>query len=217
MAILTTAELAIYAPGISATNAAALISQAQIVAEGPQGANRPLEKASVTEILKVRSGSIQSIYLSRFPVDSTASKTFKVRLGNVRTRYHRAVPLGDWRTLSEDEYILDFTGKLSLNVGQSTFFRNYDVGQNRVVATEVEATYTGGLDFTESTSEIESIKYALGQLIEFQQSDGYRSDKKVIDIDKRIRVENFDRTAPGKTRIPQDLLTIFQKYRVRKF
>ena len=87
------------------------------------------------------------------------------------------------------------------------------------VAIEVEATYTGGLDFTQSTAEINQLKYALGQIIAYQQSDFYKSGLQQIDFKNEIRLQYAVSSGSGGGavvgQVPDSLLQPFKKYRPR--
>ena len=220
MAILTPADLLTYAPSVPAALALGAISQAQATAEGPAGANRPLEKQVFTEILRVSSVRLQSLYLTRLPIDFEAAITIQVRTGNVLQSYGRPMPLGNWQTLTSDQYNLDPTGQLSLNIGTSNFYGAYGFyggrSQSRI-STEVQATYTTGLDFSGSSAEVVALKYALGQVIEFQNSAAFKTGVTEIDLFRRTKVKFQlpETIGNSSSRTPADLLFPFKKYQPR--
>lgn len=223
MALLTADELSTYAPGLSVDNPGAAIAQAQSAVEGPMGANRPLEKQSFTEILRLSSVRLQTVYLTYAPIDTSTIPTIRVRSGNTLNRYNRTLPLSDWTTLNADDYTLDVTGRLNLNItGRSYFGTGFNSGYltTQRVSIEIEATYTGGLDFTQSTAEINQLKYALGQIIAYQQSDFYKSGLQQIDIKNEIRLQYAVASGSGGGgaavgQVPGSLLQLFKKYRPR--
>lgn len=220
MAILTPADLTTFAPGVSIASALGAISQAQVTAEGPAGANRPLEKQAFTEILKVSSVRLQSLYLTRLPIDFGATITIQVRMGNVLQSYGRPVALGNWQTLSSDQYNLDPTGQLSLNIGASNFVGSSGFYRGRSqsrISTEVRATYTTGLDFSESSAEITALKYALGHVITFQSSLGFNSGVSEIDIFRKIKTKFLtpEGNSNSSSRTPADLLFPFKRFQPR--
>lgn len=216
--ILTVAEFSSFVPGAEVANPEAAILQAQAAVEGPMGANRPLEKQSFTEILRVSSVRLQSLYLSYGPIDLTVTPTIQIRSGNIQTRYRRAIALSDWQTLAADDYQLDSTGKLSLNVGgSSSFIPAWGQPASRM-ATEVQATYTAGLDFTATTTEIKTLKYAFAQVVSYQQSQSYSSGIEEIQENDiyRIRYQSPNAGNPiGPGVIPPGLLAPFKKYQPR--
>jgi hypothetical protein len=220
VAILAPADLATFAPGVSVATATAAISQAQATVEGPAGANRPLEKQVFTEILNVSSIRLQALYLTRLPIDFGSAITIEVRAGNVLQSYGRPASLGAWQTLTADQYNLDTTGQLSLNIGISGFTgsRGFYRGRSQGgISTEVRATYTTGLDFSGSSSEITALKYALGQIIVFQNSKAFKSGVSEIDLFRRVKTKFQlpEASSNSLSRTPADLLFPFKKYQPR--
>lgn len=104
MAILTAADLADLLPTSDEFKINLAIAEAQAIAEGPMGANRPLELTEFTELKTVPPSGI--VLLTYTPYDSTFTPTLKIRGGSYPTfgRYTEAL---DWRTVTADEYEID--------------------------------------------------------------------------------------------------------------
>ena len=204
-----------YAPNASVDNG--VIYRAQLEAEGPRGANRALEKEERTESVKTNSTRLGTAQLTFTPIDLTLPITIRVRSGNFRNQLNRAIPLSNWTTLTDDDFDLTEDGKLSLNIG-SNIGSNYGLGYRNKqprITTEIEATYTGGLDFTVTNNpQVEALKYALGAVIEYQQSKAYAG---VIEVD--VKNQFKERYATPSTnsadaqRVPDALLIPFVRYR----
>lgn len=219
--ILTEAELSAYAPGVDVASRAGAILLAQLAAESAQGANRPLEKQQFSQILTLSSARLGVVQLPYAPVHPEDAVTVEVRLGNIRDRYHRSVPLSDWRTLSAEEYRLDETGQLNLHLGGgSNFALGYGHGlrPSGITATQARVTYFAGLDFSINSLEVQVLKAALGQIISYQQSAPYTMGATVVDLKQEYRVQFGSATgsnSAGAGQVPDAFLLPFRRYRPR--
>lgn len=216
----------LYAPSAGSVDDSAMdgaIALAQLQAEGPRGANRELEKKERTEHLRVTSQKLSTARLKFTPIDLTQPISIRIRGGNTVNALSRAVPLGTWRTLDAEDYELRKEGHLSLNLGSNSSYFGFSsygggygsrVNRGRTI-TEIEATYTGGFDFSgQDDPAIEALKYALGAIVSYQASDIGRGVVET-DVDDQLR-ERYSTSAatPGDaTRIPDSLLLPFIKYR----
>lgn len=211
MTILTASELATYAPDLALTGAAAtaLIYQVQIQLESAIG--RPLELTSFSEKLPLTWQS-QTAQLSYIPIQSTPTPAFKIRGGNVQDGFDRAIALDDWVDLLADDYILDNGGLFHLR----------SLRVNKLSAVSLLAAYTAGLEFTQSTPEITSLKYAFGRILSYAGSISGYSGVAEYEIKDRMKVKfAASSTSPaavgaGVGQIPAGLLSPFLKYRPRE-
>lgn len=206
--ILTEADKAIYFPDIALSGPTLLgaIYRACAIAESTQGAGRPLEQQSHTEILRVNR-LLQTCTLTRSPITSIPTPTIEARTGNFRDGYGRPVPLMPWALLSEDDSVLDYeTGLVSLSRYTAAYF-----GRLGTPATEVRATYTTGFDFTVSSPEVRAIKSAVAEILRFQNSPNHKGLGEVrVEGEYSIR---YTATTPGQ--VPDALLLPLRKYRPR--
>lgn len=208
MAILDENELCTYAPNADANEASILVAQVSIEA----WLGFPIEQAERVEILQLTDRS-KTTQLSYHPIADTPAPVIEVRQGNERDRLDRQSVVTDWFTLQAGDYILDDTGQISLNVLNSAV----SFGFNLINSTELRATYTAGLDFTQDTAEINALKAATGQIITYQASPVFSSGliEKRIDnhITKKYASSGTSALAAGQT--PDALFRAFQKYKPR--
>ncbi|EKU98116.1 hypothetical protein Lepto7375DRAFT_7377 [Leptolyngbya sp. PCC 7375] len=211
MAILTTQELATYAPTVAnATEVDILIAQAAI----ESWLGFPIEQQERIEILQLTTRS-KTTQLSYYPITETPAPVIEVRQGNERDRFDRQSVVTDWFTLEAGDYILDATGLLSLNILNSAV----SFGFNLIKATDLRATYTAGLDFTQDTPEIKALKAATGQILTYQASDRFKSGITEIRVDNQFQKKwgsssgSNGMSAAGQT--PELFFRPFQKYKPR--
>lgn len=164
MAILTTGDVATYAPTVTATGSElnALLALAESIAQGPSGSHCSIEK-SIRNEQRTVGYSLQTVQLSYWPIDLSAEIVLQGRYGNVRNRFRRSVGISQWITIDDGAYVLDETGHLSLNNGNSIF--DFNRSTNGSELTEIKIQYTAGVDFTADNDEVKSLKYALGGIL----------------------------------------------------
>ncbi len=206
MAWLSTSELATYAPSATAGGLTAILAaQAGVMAY----LGYDLELSERVEILKP-TRKTQTVHLSYRPIASTPDPVIEVREGNTTDAFNRAQQLSDWYQLEAGDFVLDSTGLLSLNTA------NVSLGFDRISGdiSYVRATYTAGIDFSGTTTEVELVKAALGQVITYQSSERYREGIEQISIDDFYQVRyDTGANAVASGTIPAGLLTPFAKYR----
>ena len=206
--ILTEADKPIYFPDIPLHGPTLLgaIYRACTIAESVQGAGRPLEQQSHTELLRLNR-LLQTCTLTRSPIVETPAPIIEARTGNFRDGFGRPVPLAPWATLSSDDYVLDYeTGLLSLSRYTASYF-----GRIGTPATEVRATYTAGFDFAVDTPEVRAIKIAVASILRFQNSPSFQGLGEVrVEGEYSVR---YTATVPGS--VPDALLLPLRKYRPR--
>ena len=170
MAIITEAELAIFAPQVQMSGPllTASLASIQLLLEGPMGAQRPLELTEYNEIKDVRQ-KMQMVQLSYWPIVDLPEPILRVRTGNVQTRFSRSVPLGDWITLENPLDYMDHTGQVNLSRAGVGGFGFGGGG----LATEINAIYTSGFDFSVGTTDPDAIgiKQLVGHILDYQQND----------------------------------------------
>lgn len=133
MAILTAADIATYAPGVDLTGSTltGAIQRAQIVAEGPLGANRKLELlrwAEVKRLLRTTQTARFTYWPVLFASDGVANDpVVEARRGNGVDNFGRSYGVLDWTLLPTDQYLIDQeTGTVNLIRGQSDNFWPYN-------------------------------------------------------------------------------------------
>ena len=222
MAILTTPEIAVYAPSVTATGAQldALVSMAMLMIESPSGSNCPIEKQVRREQRKVGQ-SLQTVQLSYWSVYPTESITLQGRFGNVRSRYRVPIGISAWETILPGSFLLDETGHLSLNTGNT--ISGFDRGVGSALS-EIKIQYLAGVDFTLTTPSVIQLKAAFGAILTALFSGGanYHTGQEIIKKSSYLEVEegyapknqNVASTL-GIAGIADYLLFPFQKYRPR--
>ncbi len=242
MAILSIADLTTYAPELDLDPGAiqAAILKAEMLAQGPQGSQRPLSKQPFTETPRVGGNGIAR--LTRWPIDPDATFT-------VETRYYATNRLAfshsnDWVAIEESEYTRDLElGEVSIHglIGHSehTFSTLAGRGLNHpgiggyrsrsAVATrqayqpQVRVTYTAGFDFQANplSEEALQIKAAVASILSLQQSPLASGVKQHALVDfysttTGADVAQLTATAPNTT-LMSDYLAIMRQYRAREY
>ena len=211
MAILTTQELTTYAPTVAGgTEVNILIAQAAIEA----WLGFPIEQAERVEILPLTARS-KTTQLSYHPIADTPVPVIEIRQGNERDRLDRQSGVTDWVTLQSGDYVLDATGLLSLNIVNSAV----SFGVTSINATDLRATYTAGLDFTQDTPEIKALKAATGQIITYQDSDHFKTGVTELRVDKQFQkkwaTNSSSNGVSAAGQVPELFFRPFQKYKPR--
>lgn len=206
MVWLSTAELDTYAPSASSGGLTSILA-AQAAVTAFLGFD--LERSARVEILKP-TRKTQTVHLSYTPIADDPVPVIEVREGNTVDAFNRASQLSDWYTLQTGDFVLDSTGLLSLNTS------NVSLGFDRLSGdiSYVRASYTAGIDFSASDTEIQMLKAALGQVITYQSSERYQQGIRSIDIDgvHEITWDTSASAASGGS-IPAGLLGPFMKYK----
>ena len=168
MPILTEAELSVYAPDVTLTGVilAAKLAAIQAILEGPKGAQRSLELTEYNEIKDVRK-RLQTCQLSYWPIVDDPLPVIQIRTGNVLTRYNSPVALGEWVEIDNPLDFLDHTGQVNLSRASGGF--RLGTGE----ATQINAVYTSGLDFSVGTTDPDAIqiKQLAAAILDFQEND----------------------------------------------
>lgn len=226
MAILSLQDLAVYAPDVDADNGAIL--KAQMIAEGPNGAHRPLSKTSFTETPRLTNGIAR---LARFPIDTSVALVVQTR-GTTRFSVNDT-----WQTIPASDYALDAElGELRIEhlfgYSESSFsvygggaaYNNYPRRtQRRNTGPEVRVTYTAGFDFqaTPETPEVQQIKAALAAIAGLQTSTlstGLKQDTITDFRSQTYGAEVAQLTATGQaSTLMGDYLAVFRQYRPREY
>ena len=214
MAILTEADIAIYAPTVTDTGdvLAARILYIQSIMESAQGANRPLELTKFTEIVRINK-KIQTTYPRYFPIAESPALTVEVRVANQLNYFDRPSGVDGWTLLDSSAYNLNENGRIDIDFIDSAFQGRSSFRYNN---NEARLTYTAGFDFTQSTPEINALKAIAGQLLTYQQSGSFEGVRRHR-IDKEVEVEWFGSAGSGYGNFPPALLSPLFKYRPRSF
>lgn len=212
MAILDVSELSTYAPSVTSGSVVdILVAQAAIEA----WLGFPVEQSERVEILQLTSRSKRA-QLSYHPVSTTPNPVIEIRQGGSRDRLDRQPETTDWISVEANDYVLDATGLISLSTSIS-FAR---LGFACINATELRATYTAGLDFTQNNPEINALKAATGQIITYQSSRRFKSGVSEVEVKNQFRQKwsagtsnSSGSSAAGST--PESFFLPFQKYKPR--
>ena len=241
MAILSAADLAIYAPDVDLDpqQVQSAILRAQMIAEGPSGAHRPLAKQSFTETPMATGNAIAR--LSRLPIDESVPPVILIRGNKTSSYFGVGSNPNEFIELVEDEdFVLDYElGEIqfrNISLAAETRFsilgataRHY-MGyggrrrlSNKRTNIEIKATYTTGFDFQANPLDprAEEIKIALGAIIGLQNSSLASGVKQFNYTDFMSGTLSSDlvqltTTQMGRTPM-EDYLEIFRQYRPRTF
>lgn len=182
MAILTVSDVEGLCLGEQTSESLrSLLRQAQSLAEGPEGAHRPLEKGVHREIITIGGNGVGRF--TRLPIDATQSVTIEMRGHYRQLAFGVATGSAAWVTLAEDtDYQLDAdTGEIRLvGLACSTYLGGlcghaepYGLARSRSRrmrrnGPKLQATYTTGWDFQSSSLDAAgmAIKDAVKALLE---------------------------------------------------
>ncbi|NEQ52173.1 MAG: hypothetical protein F6K11_18870 [Leptolyngbya sp. SIO3F4] len=209
MAILDESDLYTYVSNADADEASIFLAQSTIEA----WLGFPIEKAERIEILQLTTRS-KTAQLSYVPIASSPIPVLEVRQGNERDRLDRQSVVTDWVTLQSGDYVLDPTGLISLNTRNSTV--SFGLTPNH--STELRATYTAGLDFSQDTAEINALKAAAGRIITYQCSSNFNTGVIEVEIKNQSRkrwASNSLNQAESTNGVPNSFFSAFQKYKPR--
>jgi hypothetical protein len=177
MAILTASDFADLLPTTDEAKLDMAIAQAQAMAEGPMGANRPLDLTVYTELKTVPPSGI--VLLSFFPYDAAYTPTLQLRGGSYPSfgRYNESL---DWRTVTSDEYEID-TDRAEIRIKTAYWQDANAVGGVRVATgyrlrrpgtpnkrPDLRIQYRAGFDFSGGSTVAAQIK-SLVQAIAYLQ------------------------------------------------
>lgn len=190
MTILSAQDLAIYAPELDLDPGAisAAILRAEMLAEGPQGAHRPLSKQEFVESPPL--GSNATLRLSRWPIDVNATITVEVRRSN--SGHNTYAYNNNWVALGIGDYVIDpelgeiyieslagsgaTSAQFSLIGGLGNYPTSHQAGSFRRRARpqppRVKVIYTAGFDFQANplSADALKIKVAVAAIASVQQS-----------------------------------------------
>ena len=238
MTILSVQDLATYVPDLELDSPMAAILKAQMMAEGPKGAKRPLEKREFTETPRASNDGI--IRLSRWPIDPNLPITVQVRGNNSYSTL--GINSFEWQTIPNTEYSVDveaceitvpslagITASQFSLVGSSYYGHGFQGAtqfgrSSRKRQTQerfpfqVRVTYTAGFDFQVDPLDPEArdIKIALAAILELQQSPLATGVKQFnitdfVSATSGADVAQLTASSQGKT-LMEDYLDVFKQY-----
>ena len=244
MAILTPTDLVKLAPELEIDSGAinSAILTAQMIAESPMGANRPLEEQRFVETPILNGKGI--IKLSRLPINNTVQKTPIVSIRGRRLLASFGLPLSDnqWIVLNpstdyEFDYQLGEVRILSANLAGLTTeswglgsaararysgrpFRRPTQAHEK---SEMKVEYTTGFDFKAVPIDprAQEIKIALISILKLQRSP-MASGMKQYTLNNFYSVlygseaTNVNTSSTDSTLL-QDVLMVLKRYRPREF
>lgn len=235
--ILTEDDLPTFAAGVNLTGDAAqgALWYLQSILEGDAGAGRPIELSQRTESGRIESGS-QSFFLQHFPLVINQEKPLNIDVrigGNIVDAYRRVLPVGNWRTLSLEDYIIDEDNRIYLDINriglintswsQGLTYSGYGgyAGASPSGFTGYKATYWAGFDFSQTTPEINKLKGAAGSILTYLTHSGVFKGVSELDVpfdEFRIKyTQGGSDIAAMIGRIPEDMLLPFRALRARGF
>jgi hypothetical protein len=243
MAILTPTDLALLAPDLDTDpgQVNAIIQQAQMIAEGPNGANRPLEIQEFIETPVLNGRGFCK--LSRIPILEGESYPVTVEIRGRRMLANFGLPLADnqWISLSENsDYEVDYQlGEIRIlhaNAGGIDSTWSYYGGRRSIYSTrpfrrpteertspEMRIKYTTGFDFQANPIDprAQEIKIAVAAIARLQQSSLASGLKQYQVTDFYSMTFSADSaamvaSAADKTLL-QDILMVLKRYRPREF
>ena len=167
MTILTTADLATYAPAIPAADRTPImIVLAEALAFGPNGSNRRLERHTEKEVRRL---STSSQVIPNHPIDLTQPITVEWRDPQIDNNWIEIDP--QWLVIEDNRVTLktqapivtQVFGVYGRNPGRDTRRR-----PNSRTKPELRLSYSTGIDFSVASEEAEIIKSALGGIATLQ-------------------------------------------------
>lgn len=238
MPILSPSDRYTYLPTSTLTDEAltALVLQAQVMIEGPLGANRPLEVTSYTEALYMAGNAARLGYV---PVLASPAPVVQIRSGPGGAGFGRNDSTDPWYTLDSDVYEIDTTlGEIRLQQGAAGwggtggygYYAPYagDYSYAGGVSNPVEAlpdsqlriTYSAGFDFTADTAEVRQLKAAAAALVAYLGSNTFKGIEEVqTQREGRIRyvrTQGYNGAfGVGPGQVPEAMMMPFQRYRPR--
>jgi len=248
VAILTIADKDNYFPDVSATGQSlvALIQRTQMLVEGNNGANRPLEINQFVQVKPIPSSGV--LLMDRTPIiNDSVHYPIKVQIrwfASVNNQYYFP-GVDDWQTVVAPDYYMDFdTGEIKLRAffnqysrfipssGYSYSGTNPIARRNRVLGRfqppQLKVTYYTGFDFVTQplSNEAQAIKTALGGLVNFLGSQAGQAASQGM---SSFQLNNFytigydpkaAMMATSKNAagsIVEEYLQLFKAYRARSF
>ncbi len=227
--ILEPLELATYAADVDIpfTQQLSAILQAQSIAEGTAGANRPLERQVFEETRYLNSSGF--VLLSRMPVVSVQKVEIR---GGEFSNFNLTFVGNVWNEIRPQDYLFDdFSGEIhvknvtNLNLYSGITLANRGMRRpsrplKKARAPQVRVTYTTGFDFTDDTNiDVLKLKTALGGIVSLLKGGNNALDVKAFELTDFYKVDftNQLRTSKYAQSMLDELLVVFRGYRPREF
>jgi hypothetical protein len=204
-------------PDLSLGDLEGYLNQGLFLAEGVNGANRPLAIQKYVEVKKL---SQNSIPFTNTPVlENSVEHPIKVYLGSATQ---------DWLEIDPDEYNIDYDlGTIFLNATAIRDpYRSQTLGvyrsrpYNQCRRKSIKVSYYSGFDFDAYPLSYgaDEILKALIALVGYVQKPQYQDGTKRFKLDRHYEVEYLtsSETNPASSEI-MNLLQVFQKYRARDY
>jgi hypothetical protein len=172
--ILSAEDTEIYFPSLNlvGTELDAAIRSAQMMAESPRGADRPLEIRPYSETCVV-AGADQTFMVANFPLLETPEPVVRIRSPQY-LNFGRNIPATSWVTLTRDRFQVDANlGEVQVLpdffFGGSPALRGA-IGAREGANFEAQITYSSGFEFhaDDPTPEVQAIKQAVANILIFQ-------------------------------------------------
>ena len=194
--------------------------QVQGFAEGPQGANRPLDKQQFTEVKSLLTKT-QSCFLSYWPIDSEVAIAVETRIDSS----HEWILLdaADHQLTPENQKLkIDRSpvhGGFSRSYGRRCVGLASPVG-NRTGYSEVRVTYTAGFNFEVNppSDRVLRMKRAGARILKYlYRGNGLPAPVTGVSaISDTAAATNISiNLAAGAGEVPDSLLAEFRRYRAR--
>lgn len=220
---LSPGEFIEYCPTVQLTGveAIAAIRKAQLLAESPQGANRPLEATSHVEELAFHFPYVDDVVLTRSPLISVQQVQIK---GFDFTNFGLNFIAGEWQTLEPSSYTIDIPlNQLTINTINAPLYSGLGGVTTRrpthkQKAPRIRVTYTTGFNTNSTDPKVIEIKVALGALIEVLASKAFGEGQKKFALEGFYEIEYAEAStlvSTGSKSVLDEYLRPFHKYRPR--
>jgi len=211
--ILEYSDLTTYAPNLVVTEEEILpqLYYVQMLIENE--ANRNLEVTEYIEKLPL-SSKFQNCQLTFSPIINPPVPVVQARLANVETTLYQGYPPTDWLTIDPANYLIDSDRMLSLKGGissESIYLPVAAYHAHRQYFTEVQVTYSAGIDFSLATQEVKIIKSAAASLLNYIRSVQFQGVEMIQVPFDEFRVKFTAGIMPGV--VPKELTAMFRAYR----
>jgi hypothetical protein len=172
--ILTDADAEIYFPSLQLAGEGlnVAIRSAQMLAESPKGANRPLEVRSFSET-HTAAGADRTFMVNNYPLLTDPAPVIKIREPHYQN-FGRDIPASSWTTLTADQYEIDENlGQVQVLAGMASgsypaLRSGMESGRGNF---QVKITYSSGFAFhPPDSTEATAIKQAVANILNFQNA-----------------------------------------------
>ncbi len=171
--ILTANDAEVYFPALNLVGGELemAIRSAQMMAESPKGANRPLEIRSYSETCVV-AGADQTFMVANLPLLESPTPVIKIRSPQY-LNFGRVIPATGWISLNDEQFMVD-TNLGEVRVLFDTVFNSAPalrsaIGMREGANFDAQIAYSSGFEFHDDpTPEAQAIKQAVANILIYQ-------------------------------------------------